>query len=216
MGAATLAVGIIGGVGGTGAGVYDFSEGSGSVVIPTGATGVTIEVWGAGGGGGYGVMNYNPIVGEFIELFGGGGGGGAYAKSVLVLSGDDGKTIQYEVGVGGNGGTSGDPTGGAGTASTAFAGSYALTAMTSTGGGGGSSGAEGAEQGVGGIATGGDTTNTNGNGGAIYTYTGGAAISGDGGLVAGAGGDGGFALLPDRPTNGDAGANGRVRMVFTF
>ena len=64
------------------------------------------------------------------------------------------------------------------------------------------------------ITPGGDTTNTNGNGGAFYTLAGGAPIVGVDSLVAGGGGEGGF------PTEGgeagQPGFDGRVRFKFTF
>jgi hypothetical protein len=217
MGGATLAAAIAGTTGGSG-GVFDFDSGSGSVAIPTGATGVTIEVWGAGGGGGYGTVT--NIFGEFAyepqENPGGGGGGGAYVKTVLVLTGaDTNKTILYTVGVAGVGGSLGDAVGGAGTQSVAYAGTYALPEMIATGGFGGYGGIGiyGSQQGAGGTASGGNTSNDNGNGGAAFTQTGAAPRAGVGSLTAGGGGDGGD------PVEGGAvglpGFNGRVRIVFT-
>ena len=219
MGGATLGAAIIGTTGGAGAGVIDYSSGSGTVVIPAGATGVTIEVWGGGGGGGFGTVT--NIFGEFAyepqDNPGGGGGSGAYAKTILVLSGGDaGKTIAYSVGAAGTGGTLGDALGGNGGISTAFAGTYALAEMICTGGFGGYGGIgiNGSQQGAGGIALGGNTTNTNGNGGAFYTQTGGTPIAGVNGLVGGAGGDGGD---PEPGgSDGQPGLGGRVRFVFTF
>jgi hypothetical protein len=219
MGGATLAAAIAGTTGGAGAGVVDYSSGSGSVTIPASATGVTIEVWGAGGGGGYGTVT--NIFGEFAyepqENPGGGGGGGAYSKTVLVLTGPDaGKTILYTVGVAGTGGSLGDAVGGAGGQSVAYAGTYALPEMIATGGFGGYGGIGiyGSQQGAGGTASGGNTSNDNGNGGAAFTQTGAAPRAGVGSLTAGGGGDGGD------PVEGGAaglpGFNGRVRMVFTF
>ena len=219
MGGATLAAAIAGTTGGAGAGVNDYSSGSGTVVIPTGATGVTIEVWGGGGGGGFGTVT--NIFGEFAyepqDNPGGGGGSGGYAKTILVLSGGDAlKTIAYSVGAAGTAGTSGDPLGGNGGISTAYAGTYSLAEMICTGGGGGFGGIgiNGGKQGAGGIATGGNTTNTPGNGGANFTQTGGAPIAGVGSLVGGAGGDGGDPFPGG--DDGKVGSNGRVRFVFTF
>ena len=220
MGGATLAAAIAGTTGGAGAGVNDFSSGSGSIVIPTGATGATIEVWGAGGGGGFGTVT-DIFGGEFLyepqDNPGGGGGGGAYVKTVVALTAPDaGKTILYTVGAAGTGGTIGDAVGGAGGQSVAYAGTYALPEMTATGGFGGYGGIGiyGSQQGAGGVASGGNTTNTNGNGGAVFTQAGAAAIAGDNSLVGGAGGTGG-----DPVEGGDAGqpgSSGRVRIVFTF
>jgi hypothetical protein len=209
MGGATLAGFVIGTTGGAGAGVYDASNpGSGSVTIPVGAMGVTIEVWGAGGGGGYGF--FGELAPGEPEVFpGGGGGGGGYSKTILVLSAQDGKTINYIVGSGGAGATEFSPNGNPGTFSNVSSGTYTITTMTSNPGNGGDSG-QFASQGAGGSASGGNTTNTTGNGGAFFTQAGAAGIAGDGSLTAGAGGNGGVFF------DGDAGLNGRVRMVFTF
>lgn len=212
MGGATLAAAIAGTTGGAG-GVNDFTSGGGLVAIPAGATGVTIEVWGAGGGGGYGARSPEDL--EPIEFPGGGGGGGAYARTVLVLTpGDAGKTFTYIVGLGGTPGTLGDFDGGDGTDSSAFAGSYALPAMLCLGGKGGKSGFAGGSQGNGGAATGGNTANINGNGGAAYFLLGASPIVGLDNLIAGGGGDG--ALPVSGGEDGRPGNNGRVRFVFTF
>ncbi len=209
MSGAILAAFINGSTGGAGAGVYDFTEPSAGVVaIPASATGVTIEVWGAGGGGG--ARYEGEIVPGEPEIFAGAGGGsGGYSKTVLVLSGDDGKTISYTVGAGGVGGTSATLNGSAGGFSNAYAGTYALATMTGNGGQGGTWGLF-AVQGAGGTATGGNTTNTTGNGGAVGVTVGAVAVAGDDSLTGGAGGDGGITI------SGETGYAGRVRMVFTF
>ena len=209
MSGATLVAFINGSTGGAGAGVFDFTEpGTGFIAIPTGATGVTIQVWGAGGGGGAGYIGF-IAPGEPEVFAGGGGGGGGYSKTILAFTGQDGKTINYTVGSGGAGGLFGSVNGDAGTFSNVFSGTYTLTTMTANGGQGGASGIF-PSQGDGGTATGGNTTNTTGNGGAPYEQTGAAGVAGDASLTAGAGGDGGFTL------DGDAGFSGRVRFVFTF
>jgi hypothetical protein len=209
MSGATLIAFINGSTGGAGAGVFDFSEpGTGLIAIPAGATGVTIQVWGAGGGGGYGFLG--EIAPGEPEVFpGGGGGSGGYSKTVLTLTAQDGKTINYRVGTGGPNGTAFAPNGEPGTFSNVSSGTYTITTMTANGGNGGDSG-QFANQGAGGTATGGNTTNTTGNGGAFFTQTGAAGVAGDASLTAGAGGDGGFFF------DGDAGTAGRVRFVFTF
>lgn len=211
MGAAILASLINGSTGGAGAGTFDFTEaGTGFVTIPSGATGVTIQVWGSGGGGGYGY--FGELAPGEPEIFpGGGGGGGGYAKTVLSLSaGDALKTINYTVGAGGPGGTAFSPNGNPGTFSNVYSGTYSITTMTANGGNGGDSG-QFANQGAGGTASGGNTVaGTTGNGGAFFTQAGAAGIAGDASLTAGAGGDGGFFF------DGDAGTAGRVRFVFTF
>lgn len=219
MGGATLAAAIAGTTGGSGAGVYDFSEGAGTLTIPAAVTGVTIEVWGAGGGGGFGTETFfgGELGIDTQSNPGGGGGGGGYAKTVLVLTGADaGKTILWGVGAAGAGGVAGNPLGYTGGASSAYGGSYNLAEMVCLGGGGGLGGlgVGNGDQGAGGTASGGNTTNTTGNGGGGYLQSGGAGILGVGNLTAGAGGDGG-----DPVVGGDAGRsgqNGRVRFKFTF
>lgn len=207
MGGATLGAFFNGSTGGAGAGVYDAtSPGMGSVTIPAAATGVTIEVWGAGGGGGKG-GEYFIAPGEPEIYDGGGGGGGGYSKTVLVLGvSDPGKTINYTVGTAGAGASGGPGT--AGTFSNVYSGTYTITTMTANGGLQGTS-TPSYTQGAGGSASGGNTTNTAGNGGALFTNAGAAGIVGDNSLTAGAGGNGGF-------LEGENGQNGRVRMVFTF
>ena len=224
MGGATLAAAIAGTTGGAGGGAFDFSSGAGSVAIPSTVngnpvSGVTIEVWGAGGGGGYGTVT-DIFGGEFLyepqDNPGGGGGGGAYVKTVLALTAPDyGKTILYTVGAAGTGGTVGDAVGGAGGQSVAYAGTYALPEMLATGGFGGYGGIGiyGSQQGAGGTASGGNTSNDNGNGGAPFTQAGAAPRAGVGGLTAGGGGEGGDPFPGGRP--GNAGFNGRVRFVFS-
>jgi len=220
MGGATLAAAIFGTTGGSGAGVYDFSEGAGFVTIPAGATGLTLEVWGGGGGGGWGTVT--NIFGEFAyepqDNPGGGGGSGAYAKIVLVISGGDiGKTIAYGVGTPGYAGTNGDPVGGSGGISSASAGSYALAEIICTGGFGGYGGLgiNGGRQGAGGTQTGGTVPpSANGNGGAAFTQAGGTPITGDNSLVGGGGGNGGDSV--EGGDDGQVGSSGRVRFVFTF
>jgi hypothetical protein len=184
--------------------IFDFSTGgSGTVTIPAAATDLTVEAWGGGAGGGQGLDGRGA---------GGGGGAGGYCKSVLVLGGGDpGKTISYSVGPAGTGSNNTDP-GNAGGLSTVSSGTYLITALQATGGFGGMSDGSG-NQGVGGIATGGDTTNTPGAGGATATLPGATATTGDGGLVAGAGGDGGLPTLAGE--RGNTGTPGRVRFVFT-
>jgi hypothetical protein len=209
MSGATLVAFINGSTGGAGAGVFDFTEpGTGFVAIPASATGVTIQVWGGGGGGGAATFGF--IAPGEPEIFpGAGGGGGGYSKSILTFSGQDGKTINYTVGSGGAGGPEGSISGNPGTFSNVFSGTFTLTTLTGNGGQGGSSG-QFPVQGAGGTATGGNTTNTTGNGGAPFVQTGAAGIAGDASLTAGAGGDGGFSF------EGDPGFSGRVRFVFTF
>lgn len=219
MSGATLAAAIAGTTGGAGAGVFDFSEGSGTVAIPAGFTQVSIEVWGACGGGGWGTETYidSGMGFDTQPAPGGGGGSGAYARSVItgLVVGDVGKTISYGVGAFGAPGTSGNPTGYSGGISSVSAGTFSVDEIVCTGGlgGYGGLGVNGGQQGAGGTATGGNTTNINGNGGAAYTQTGATGVPGVNSLTGGNGGDGGD---PDTGgSDGQPGAKGRVRFVFS-
>lgn len=216
MGAATLGVFNLG-TAAAGANVHDITEaGTGSITIPGSVTSVTIQVWGAGGGGGFSILTsqYNGYVLEIVELPGGGGGGGGYSKSVIALTGaDTGKTILYVVGAGGGGGSLGEATGGGGGQSLVYSGTYSLTSLAANGGNGGSSGEYGGAQGTGGTASGGNTTNTTGNGSGIPDPAGATPRTGDNGLTAGGGGDAGEVVLFGQ--SGLAGYAGRVRIAFT-
>ena len=215
MSGATLAAAIAGTTGGAGAGVFDFSEGSGTVAIPAGFTQVSIEVWGACGGGGWSVETYDGY--ETIARPGGGGGSGGYARSVItgLVVGDVGKTISYGVGAFGAPGTSGNPVGYSGGISSVSAGTFLLDEIVCTGGLGGYGpfGTNGGRQGDGGTATGGNTTNTSGNGGAAYTSAGATGIAGVNSLTGGNGGDAGDPVIGG--ADGLPGAPGRVRFVFS-
>jgi hypothetical protein len=217
MGGATLAAAIAGTTGGAGAGVFDLSEGAGTISIPSGFTSLTIEVWGGGGGGGFGTVTYSGYP-EFEpqDAPGGGGGSGAYSKTIVAISGGDAnKTISYAVGAKGAGGVLGNPVGYAGGASTAYSGTFTIDEMICTGGNGGYGGlgVNGGRQGTGGTATGGNTTNTNGNGGAVYDQSGATAIAGVNSLTGGAGGNGGDPV--EGGSAGSDGSNGRVRFTFS-
>jgi hypothetical protein len=184
--------------------IFDFSSGSGTVTIPASPDSVVIEVWGGGGGGGFGVEGSNE---------GGGGGAGGYSKTTIAsLTGEDGKTILYAVGVGGTGSNTPDP-GNTGGTSTVSSGTYTITPMISTGGAGGTSDGN-TTQGQGGTASGGSDTNTTGVGGNFFTQAGAAATAGVAGLQGGAGGNGGVATIGG--DTGDPGLPGRVRFVFTI
>lgn len=164
--------------------------------IPVGASNVTIEVWGASGGG-----NHGSGTGCGVAL-GPQGGSGGYVLTIVNVSANNGQTINFTVGTAGTGG------GGAGGASTVSSGTFALTTMTGNGGGGGGSGGANGLGGVAGTASGGNTTNTTGNAGAngdniggggtgagIVGINGSGAIGGAGGLGASASGHVGGAGL---------------------
>ena len=122
---------------------YSFNTaGAGVLIIPTGATTMTVEVWGAPGGGG--VATGGAI--------GGGGGSGGYAKTIATVTGDGGQTINYLVGTVGSSQV-------AGTQSTVTSGTFALSTMTGNGGNPGIT----TSAGTGGTASGGTVTNTTGN-----------------------------------------------------
>ena len=72
----------------------DGTAGPGSITVPTGATQMVVQVFGAGGGGGGGNTT--------LSTGGGGGGGGAYVIITKTLtSGDAGKAITYALVTGG-------------------------------------------------------------------------------------------------------------------
>ena len=152
------------------------AAGSGTETIPTGYSTVTIEVWGAPGGGGVAFISGMNAGG------GGGGGGGGYVKSVISVAGLGGQTMTYTVGAKGL-------VAFGGTASSVVAGTFSMTTMTA---GGGAPGAAATalnmpgNGGVGGTAVGGVNLNTVGFAGSAGNTnlqggdggTGGSGISG--------------------------------------
>lgn len=96
--------------------------------VPQGVTSITIEAWGAGGGGGGTLSHVLP----YSNPRAGGGGGGAYSQVVLTVNPGDVLTI--EVGSGGIGG-SGDSDGAAGgMSSVMISGSTVISAEGGQGG----------------------------------------------------------------------------------
>lgn len=188
---------------------YDTS-GAGTETIPSGASQVVIECWGAGAGGGGDNSGHTHN--------GGGGGSGGYVKKTHALtSADWGKTFTYAVGgygVYGNSGvngTNGSPT-------TAANGTYSTATSLSAGGGNGGVhagvGGDGL-QGTGGTASGGDVNTAGNPTSAAVSQVGDGAPNGGGstssvGTTPGGGGEGAFA-------SGAAysGANGRVKFSYT-
>lgn len=151
------------------------TPGAATETIPTGASSVTIEVWGGSGGG-------NRGTGSGCGADSGPqGGSGGYVRSVLNVAAANGQTINYTVGA------AGASAGGAGTGSSVSTGTFALTTMTAGGGGGGSSGGSSGTGGSAGTATGGNAANTSGNAGANGATTGGG---GTGAGIAGINGSG--------------------------
>jgi len=80
--------------GGFAAYTQQFDSGSGSVVVPTGATSCLATLWGAGGGGGRSSANLSH-----------GGGGGGYSQRTINVSADNGETMTWAVGSAGAGKT---------------------------------------------------------------------------------------------------------------
>lgn len=156
------------------------TAGAGAETIPSGASTLTLEVWGASGGGGAG---FGPSCGGSS---GAGGGSGGYSRTVINVSAGNGQTISFNCGAPGTGG------GGAGGTSTAATGTFAITTMTANGGGGGAPNGSGGIGGAGGTATGGNQANTSGNAGqnAGLSGTGGAGIVGVNGTGSPGGGGG--------------------------
>lgn len=158
------------------------TAGAGTETIPTGASTVTIEVWGGSGGGAAG---YGPPCGGNS---GASGGSGGYSRTVVNVAAANGQTIVFNVGTFGTGG------GGTGGTSTASTGTFSLTTMTAAGGTGGAPGGSSGIAGVGGTSSGGNQANTSGNAGvnAGSTGAGGAGIVGVNGTggIGGAGGSG--------------------------
>ena len=152
--------------------------------IPTGVLEVTIECWGAGGGGGH--------IGNHFTWGAAGGGGGAYAQQTFTVTA--GQTIEITVGTGGSGG-SGTNNGGDSYAK------YNGTTQVLAKGGNGVADDETDNPGTGGQASAciGTVAYSGGNGGKGSTGT--WCGTGGGGAAAGAGGNGG---------NGGDGATGSL------
>jgi hypothetical protein len=77
-------------------GVQEFRA-SGHFTVPPGVTKISVELYGAGGGGGSEIVNSTPF------LTGAGGGSGAYTRTVLMVNPTDSLTIS--VGTAGSGGS---------------------------------------------------------------------------------------------------------------
>jgi len=137
--------------------LYANNNGSFVETIPGGATNVTIEIWGAGGGG----MAYAA-------------GSGSYSRSVYTVSGDGGETIDYTLATGGIGGSGGSANAYSAT-STVSSGTFAITTMTVNSGIRGTNTGPGAG---GAVGTGGNQSNVAGNPGASSGPNGGAAVTG--------------------------------------
>ena len=195
------------------------SSGAQSFTIPSGVVFLEVEMYGGGGGGGKGQVASGR--GGSSHRRGGGGGGGSYVKHrirVTDLRKDD--TINFTVGGGGAAGTSlSDPgnDGGDTTLDTHKRGSDTITTFSSITAGGGEGGRSAqtfaGDYSGGGVATGGNITNTNGSDGEPRAVQSTAYDGGNGGDAGGPdGGDGrngGTAASLGTPaTNGDAPGGG--------
>ena len=67
---------------------------AGSCTVPAGVTSMTIEAWGAGGGGGSNDKGWDGVPGG-----GSGGGGGSYCKAIVSVTA--GSVLSVQVGAGG-------------------------------------------------------------------------------------------------------------------
>lgn len=196
---------------------------SGTFTVPCGVTSITVQVWGAGGGGD---RNFRRA-----------GGGGAFAQSTLNVS--EGNSFAVTIGQGGAAGTGangGDSTfgtlviarggnGGNGgvDAGRGGQGSLSVGDIRFNGGNGGSSSNNG---GAGGGASAGSTNNgANGNNNSTGTGVGGGVGTnggGSGGNGGGTGGNGGTGTAPgggggERGVSGfNSGGGGNGRVVITY
>ncbi|MEO6252207.1 MAG: hypothetical protein ABIO79_02845 [Ferruginibacter sp.] len=70
--------------------------------VPAGITKIEVELWSAGGHGGYGHGNDSLIVNDVFKTTGGGGGAGGYASALLAVT--PGQVLAIHVPAGGEGG----------------------------------------------------------------------------------------------------------------
>lgn len=96
---------------------------SGTFVVPAGVNKLSVELYGAGGGGA--VMRCNS---------GGGGGAGAYTNTILRVQ--EGQTLTVNVGIGGTGASSTSPSGGNGSDTQVLDGNNTMLAVAHGGSGG--------------------------------------------------------------------------------
>lgn len=195
-----------------------FNSGSGTVIIPYGATQCALYAWGQGGSGGAG--HYSEPGGEPVAFQGGGGGGGGYCtKTIAISSGDWGSTISYNcstttaqidstglsfgtVNMDANPGG----TGGAATFNSHGSGASGGTASGGTSNVTGSSGLGGGSGGSGGSAANGGGGGSGGSGG----------NNGDPGGVPGGGGGGGGATVLTGGSAGSGGSGGARQVTFSW
>jgi hypothetical protein len=161
--------------------------------VPTGAKTLTVEAWGAGGGGRYGTASTTAF----------GGGGGAYQESVMTIAPSDwGQTISYAVRAGGAGSTTAGTNGttpGSTTSVTINGLNAAPANLAANPGVGGNT-----VSGTGGNAgSAGNTVNTAGGNGSSN----GSSFAGGGGANGGAGGSTSTSQNGTAPGGGGSGEN---------
>lgn len=187
-----------------------FTAGSGNVVVPVGATGVTITAIGGGGGGGRDADESAPGAGS-------GGGGGRRVFTTAILAGEWGTNLAYAVGALGAGRATTDGNGVAGGNSTSSGTLNGAAYSVAGNGGGGGNGATGAAGAAG--TTSGSGTGTNGSGGGSNgTGSGGASGSGASGGASSypsGGGGGGAVAGSNGGVNGGSGGRGEVSFAWT-
>jgi hypothetical protein len=137
------------------------TSGTSAITIPSGATSMTLEIFGGGGGG---TASSTTLPGE------GGASGGRCVSTVSLAPSNAGQSFSVIIGQVSSGGNPGFTS--FVTAST-FTGAF--TAMSAAGGGGGGTGPGGSA--VGGAATGGNVSNTTGNGVPSGQQAGGAGLA---------------------------------------
>lgn len=202
--------------------VFDYSldgtPGPGTITVPTGATQVVLQVFGAGGGGGGGDSGWGRV--------GGGGGAGGYAtRTSTLISTDASKQFTYTLQAGGNpglDGTSGGATDGdtanATTLVAAAGQGFSFGSYTLTGGGGNggkaplNSSTDGA-LGSGGSGSGGTTNLSGGNGTAGAPGVPGIGGTPQAGTISNTQGEGGTGS--SGANDGTAGTAARVYVRFT-
>lgn len=216
------------------------TPGTGTWTVPCGVTSVTVEVWGAGGGG-------QGVTGNGNSGTGGGGSGGGYVKGAFAVSA--GNVLDYSIGSGGDGTPSANNKGGnswfinnttlfsvGGNGAAAYANNTSGTgqnavitgnfntgaAPVSTYGGKGGDSSVGNFSGGGGSSAG-TTTGNNASGqagGAAPTngYAGATGITGNGvgqnGNV-GAGGSGAKKATGNGTFTGGKGGDGQIKITYT-
>ncbi|MCH6199884.1 T9SS type A sorting domain-containing protein [Aquiflexum sp. LQ15W] len=192
--------------------------------VPPGVTEITVEAWGAGGGGG-GVREGSNRVGA-------GGGGGAYTKSILTVT--PGQILNISIGTGGTAGSSTVDGGSGGDSRVSFNSSDLVRAKGGIGGQSRTSGNSTPKGGAGGridesigdtITAGGNGLNGSGTGGSTGAGGNGAnggaggtarSTAGNGNPGSAPGGGGGGGRDNDSSGSRSGGSGGSGRLIITY